>query len=526
MPDKQPIDSGIVSLISGAVNYQVNGISVSSGWLSPGQPPLPIAQDQAHGRRFDFVTGYNYRLQPRTEEAITYLQLRSLADTYDILRLAIETRKDQMAKLKFNIQRVDGEEVVEPDERVKGLRDFLRYPDQEHDWSTWLRMALEEMFVTDATTIMPVMSIDKSMVARLELIDGTTIKRVLDAQGRTPTAPSVAYQQVIKGLPTVDYHRDELIFRPRNPRTHKVYGYSAVEQIVMTVNIALRRQLHQLEYYTEGSVPDAFLSVPKEWSTNQIKDYQDYFDQLMADGTATRRKARFVPGDMKYQATKEMVLKDPFDEWLARVVCYCFSLSPTAFVRETNRATAETAHETALEEGLAPIMLWVESLINYMIMKYWGYADIRFAWDTEKVVDAKVRADIHQIYVTAKVMTPDEVREELGMDALTAEQKTELTPPEPLPGEPGGPTLPAAPATKVDVHLGDTIINTPDIKMGDTHITTPDVKIGDTIVDVGATTIKAEFPAPDKKPNTVTKTITATRVGEKLVGEIKETIDG
>jgi len=29
---------------------------------------------------------------------------------------------------------------------------------------------------------------------------------------------------------------------PRNPRPHKAYGFSPVEQIVMTVNIALRRQ--------------------------------------------------------------------------------------------------------------------------------------------------------------------------------------------------------------------------------------------------------------------------------------------
>jgi hypothetical protein len=40
-------------------------------------------------------------------------------------------------------------------------------------------------------------------------------------------------------------------------RAHRVYGYSPVQQVLMTVNIALRRQLWQLDYFTEGSIPDA-----------------------------------------------------------------------------------------------------------------------------------------------------------------------------------------------------------------------------------------------------------------------------
>jgi hypothetical protein len=54
-----------------------------------------------------------------------------------------------------------------------------------------------------------------------EIIDGATIKRILNADGRTPLAPEPAYQQIIKGLPAVDYHRDELLYKPRNPRSQR-----------------------------------------------------------------------------------------------------------------------------------------------------------------------------------------------------------------------------------------------------------------------------------------------------------------
>ena len=35
----------------------------------------------------------------------------------------------------------------------------------------------------------------------------------------------------------------------------------------MTVNIALRRQLWQLDYFTEGSIPDALIGVPQSWAS-------------------------------------------------------------------------------------------------------------------------------------------------------------------------------------------------------------------------------------------------------------------
>jgi len=48
---------------------------------------------------------------------------------------------------------------------------------------------------------------------------------------------------------------------PRNLRAHKLYGFSPVEQITLTVNIALRREAATLGDYRAGSTPDAFAIV-------------------------------------------------------------------------------------------------------------------------------------------------------------------------------------------------------------------------------------------------------------------------
>ena len=87
------------------------------------------------------------------------------------------------------------------------------------------------------------------------------IKRVLDVTGRTPLPPDPAYQQILKGIPAVDYSSDDLVYMMRNPRVSRIYGYSPVEQILTTVNIALRRQMSQLEHYTSGNVPEALAQV-------------------------------------------------------------------------------------------------------------------------------------------------------------------------------------------------------------------------------------------------------------------------
>ena len=454
-PVRTPIDPGLIARIVSGVRYAVSG--VDNGWMSPGQPIAPVAQEQAVGRAFDFDVGFNTRTKPRGEEQVNFSDLRALADGYGLVRVVIETRKDQLSRLKFNVRYTDP--TIEPDERCKQIEQFLRFPDQEHTWNEWLRMVLEDLFVLDAPTIYPRKTIGGAPYA-LEVVDGSTIKRVLDVTGRTPMAPDPAYQQIIKGLPAVDYSRDELIYKPRNLRPHKVYGYSPVEQIINTINVALRRELYQLQYFTEGSTPDLIMQVPPEWNPDQIKQFDAYWQSRLAGNTAERRKSMFVPSGVMPVDTKERALHDAFDEWIARIVCYAFSISHQAFVKEVNKATAQTAKDSAIEEGLEPIMRWVCDLMDIILARYFGAPDLCFDWCSENENDPLVQAQIQQIYLVNKVMTPDEVRADIGLDPLTPEQIELLNPPPPPalagavpgeegePGKPGEPDDPAAPVAK------------------------------------------------------------------------------
>lgn len=455
MPTRTALEPSFVSRVAAGLRYALTG-ATPNDWFGPQTPIKPALEgeqaDQAGvtGRQFDFRTGYNIDLRPRSGEPIGFPQLRALAENYDLLRLVIETRKDQICSLPWTIR--PRKKDAKEDARCEKAFEFLRLPDGEHAWDEWLRMLMEDLFVLDAPTVYIRRTLGGELFA-LEPIDGATIKRVIDSTGRTPT-DGPAYQQILKGVPAVDYTAEELIYKPRNPRTHKVYGYSQVEQVINTVSIALRRQAFTLDYFTSGTVPDALAGVPSEWTLTQIKEFQDYWDLLLTDDQASRRKLKFVPGEIakNFVEVKAPPLKDLFDEWLARVVCYAFSIEPTPFVAQVNRAVAETAREQSLTEGLAPIQAWVKSLVDVVLAKGFGWADLELVWEEGAIIDAKIRAEVAKLYVDAKVLHPDEVRADLGREPLTAEQKADLKPPPaptmfgPGPGQDAAP--PEAPAKK------------------------------------------------------------------------------
>jgi len=273
---------------------------------------------------------------------------------------------------------------------------------------------LEDVLVLDA----PALELRHNRggdVTGLDVVDGATIKVLLDETGRRPRPPAPAYEQVIHGRPWRLLTSDEILYLPRNPRPHKAYGFSPVEQIVLTVNIGLRRQAMQLQHFTEGNVPPGLLNAPEGWGPEQTHQFQEWFDSILAGNTAGRTRLVWGPSGAKYQAFKEAPYKDDFDEWLARIVCYAFSLPPTAFTPQVNRATAQTAQEAAQQEGLAPLLGWVKRLVDEVIQNKMGQADLEFAWSDLRPTDPREQATILDSYVKDGIFTLNEARNILGL---------------------------------------------------------------------------------------------------------------
>ena len=364
---RRPLPPSVFARLADATRYVITGVSPDT-WFGPLQPLAPMAPPEVKGRQFDYPFGANLNYIPRAEDGVSFAELRGLADALPLLRAVIETRKDQIAAQSYAVRPRARADSPDTSKSIDAVSRFLARPDRRHSFADWLRMLVEEMLVIDAATIYPRYARGGSLYS-LDIIDGATIKPLIGEDGRAPEAPDPAYQQILKGIPAADFSADELLYLPRNLRSHRLYGMSPVEQIALTINIALRRDAATLDYYRTGSSPDAFATLPKEWTADQIRSFQDYFDALMSGNLARRRMTKFMPADFKLIETRQPPLKDQYDEWLARIICYAFSVPVSPFVSQVNRATGETLRMQATQEGLVPLKNWIKSALDRVIQE-------------------------------------------------------------------------------------------------------------------------------------------------------------
>jgi hypothetical protein len=380
--------------------------------FSPGRPVPPA--DPQPLRTLDFGVGINTTSTPRAAAPFSFAELRRFANV-ELVRLAIETVKDQVERLDWRIQpRAGG--FADPGD-VAALERFFARPDGVTPFPTWLRALLEDLLVLDAPAAEKRRDRSGRLVG-LDVAPGDTFKLLVDDTGRRPRPPLPAYQQVIKGVVWADLTAADLLYAPRNPRPNHLYGFSPVEQIVVTLQTALHRQTAQLGYFTEGNVPSGLLNAPSDWGPDAIRTLQEAWDARLAGDAGAKSRIFWAPAEAKYQAFKDSPLKDDFDEWLARIVTYAFGLPPTPFVRQMNRSTATSDDQRSQAEGVEPRKLWWKRIADQLLAEEFGRADLEWRWQEAGDVDPLVQAQIDDLALRNGSATVDEVRARRGLGPL------------------------------------------------------------------------------------------------------------
>ena len=394
-------------------------------WLTGGLPRTPKDAPGTPPRKWQYQPGSNLNFTVRSGEALTFDQLRDLGD-YTLVRLFIERAKDAMKAHEWDIscKEEEADRLVEGDahdEDIKTLKKFFSKPDRRNGWAEWLGQLLEETMVTDALSIYPHMTRGGDPWA-YEIIDGDTIKVLVDYRGFEPMPPAPAFQQFLYGVPKGAYTSDELFYRPRNRRAKHFYGFSPVEQIAVIINMGFRRELTQLAVFTDGTIPAAFLQMPPDWTAEEIRSYQEYWDAILAGDPQNQSRLRMVPGGgggvIKFHDGERYEVQNKFDEWLARVCAYSFGLSPTALMEMHTRATADKLGDEENEKGIESLKLWVKRLMDELIQERMGFEDLEFIWTTDQGQMSKKRVDRNKVYVADSIVTIDEARLDEGKKPL------------------------------------------------------------------------------------------------------------
>ncbi len=395
--------------------------AANAALFGPGAPPQPLLDDEPP-RLFEYQPGINLVTVPRAGFGVLpFSVLRALAQTSKEIRLNIELIKRTIRGLEWDIiprvKQVIGYQVV-----TKEVVKFFEQPDGVHDFDSWVNQLLETLLTIDAVTIYP--DVQDGKLVSLDLVDGATIRPLLDLRGRIPRPPQPAYLQMLYGMPVTHYSADCLIYAPLNTKTHTPYGESPIEWALMAINTAIRHDAVRLGWFTEGNIPGVLVSVSPDWTPEQLATFTEYFDALAKGDIQRASKILFVPGNGAqsiFQPQQGDADKIEVDKWLMQVVCWAFGNNPAEFGLIPSSGLGGSGYVQGMENAhyrsmIGPITGYLKALFDRIIRDYMHRPDLQFKWvGLEPPEDELRRAQIDQVYLSMGVYSPAYVQERLGV---------------------------------------------------------------------------------------------------------------
>lgn len=205
-----PIESGILSRLGRGARAFLDIVGGFTQWLGPGQLIQPVAPRDVQIRRLDFPVGYDYTIMPRSYEPASFQQSQALADNYEFLRIAIETRKRQVARLPWQIRvkrqpgmtAREAQQKTLSDNRIPKLTELFRRPDRERSFRNWVNQILENMLVLDAVAIYPRFTLGGDI--HVDQRRYSTWRAVPEQESTKPSGPTRA-RESITGIAAPEY---------------------------------------------------------------------------------------------------------------------------------------------------------------------------------------------------------------------------------------------------------------------------------------------------------------------------------
>jgi hypothetical protein len=456
-----------------AQNYGNSAPLPRNPWLAgvpfgPGSPIIPgainpVREDgRPDPRRYEFQVAQNINITET--RLVPFKTLRASADQIDILRRCIEVIKNKVTGLDWDITLgTDASEKIAASsggdhvramakarekytDEIARLRNFWENPDRSNGltFSDWLMVALEEILVIDAWAVWPQRSVGGDLYG-LQILDGGTIKPLLDDRGMRPMAPNAAFQQILYGFPRAEFTAndddptadgeftsDDLQYMIRNRRTTSAYGFSPTERALPLADIYLRRQQWIRAEYTDGVMPELMFTTDENWGTNPdlLRAYENIFNDDLSGQTEQRKRLRLLPAGMtpvQFDAYGEK-FKDTLDDYLITSICGHYGVQPAeiGFAPKGGLGGAgfeEGRAESAEAIGTQPLVNWISKMLTNISYTYLGMPrELEFRLMTSKRLDNESNARKNQIEVTSGGKTINERRSELGLPLLDTPQ--------------------------------------------------------------------------------------------------------
>ena len=401
--------------------------------FSPGEPIAPtpgLAAPDGGPRQWAFPVGYNIGRLPRAGETTSFSELRNLAALYDGVQLCERVYFDLLGRLEPHViprqeALAEGEDGSSREyrEAARRIEGFLESPDRAQDLRSWLVAFVRDLLEIDAVAVYTRRTRSGRLHA-LELVDGTTIKPLLDQGGRAPQPPAPAYQQFLYGVPAGEYALDELDYLRETARTESPYGLSRVERVILRVNQALRKQHFDLARFTDGATPLGLIEPPTtlNWTPEELDTFERAFNGLLAGNSELRVRAKVLPPGASWQS---LAGDDPlmeFDRFLLNVTVAAFGLTmdELGFTETSNRSTGQTQESVVYRRAVAPVAALVAGYLTRKVRRWLDpRMTVTFA-GLEEPEDFATRAEAFAKLIPLGVVSPIQAARLLRLPAPSA----------------------------------------------------------------------------------------------------------
>jgi len=307
-------------------------------------------------------------------------QLRKWSRSNPWIRAAINLRRTQVSRAKWDIVSLDGEEIRGTTRKINQIKELLRAPNRRMDsWRSLIEPVVEDILVLDQGAIEVIQSRGGAIgiesakpVAELIAKDGGSIAFNNEWTGENDVDPRY-YEIDDTGRIARKFKNHELICFISNPVTYSPIGLSPLEVLADTIEADLTAAAYNAKAVS-AAAPPGVLHLGEGIRADQVDAFKAYWDTEISGRsqiaiTGGGKGVQWIP---LASSNRDM----QFMEWqiyLARKICAVFAVQPQdiGITMDVNRASADVGAAFTQDVGIAPLLdLIAEYMTREIIWRY------------------------------------------------------------------------------------------------------------------------------------------------------------
>ena len=418
-------------------------------------------QPKAYIPNFFYKPPFGY---PRYKDLTYYRQIA--ASIYvDMCETAII---DEVCAVQWDIVAEDkaGNEVLGKDKEIEIVQSFFENPNtNKESWEHIVRMMLPDLLEINSGIIVKTFNAFGEMV-ELVARDGSAftknpdiygmytnradlilIKNIMDPQGENmpdqnfPLLTGLLTENQAReesayfqygfntGARPVPFGKREIVWFEKKLRTDDLYGRSAMEVLAKTVQTLIYAVEHNLEYFSDNSIPPGVLGL-EGMSTADMKAFAQQWieSQKKADELGNWKKVfhklamvNKMPKFERLGFTNAELELIESQKWWSKMVWAAFGMTATelGFTEEAKGSANQIVQSSIAKKRIIyPLLRLIEYHVNTEIIPEFGFEGIKYKYKIFDVDEETKKWGLYKLQTEAGLKSVNEVRNTEGLDPV------------------------------------------------------------------------------------------------------------